>query len=68
MGQDIGASFAKLKMYFCFNYRGVLVEPISGGVMWNRTAYYSKEELDKAIDERHICLGNSISRIKPVDK
>jgi len=61
---DVAKAFSDLKSYFSFTYRGVRLEKIDGGVMYNRTAYYSKEELDKAIDKACVELGNSLNEIK----
>jgi hypothetical protein len=61
---DLESQFAKLKAYFSFSYRGCCIERKAGGYIFNRTIYYSKEELDKAIDSHILALNLSIRRIK----
>jgi len=61
---DVAKAFSDLKSYFSFTYRGVRLEKIDGGVMYNRTAYYSWEELDAAIDLALTHLEQSIHHSK----
>ena len=63
MTDDIGASFGKLISHIFPKYRGVLLERHNGGWRWMGKAYYSKEDLDRAIDERCKLLENSLNKI-----
>jgi hypothetical protein len=60
---DIGASFGKLISHIFPKYRGVLLERYNSGWRWMGKVYYSKEDLDRAIDERCKLLENSLNKI-----
>jgi len=64
MTDDIGASFGKLISHIFPRYRGVLLERHNGGWRWMGKVYYSKEDLDRAIDEAGNSLSNSINNLK----
>jgi hypothetical protein len=58
------------KSYQCFiesvfpRYRGCDVQHSNGGYICCGRFCANKEELDRAINERHKTLGNSLNRIK----
>ena len=61
---DLGKSFEKLKSYAFVKYRGVLIERKPGAYVYAGQDYYSKEELDAAIDLHLLHLEHSVNRLK----
>jgi hypothetical protein len=61
---DYMTSFNKLIAHTFTQYRGILLEHHNGGWRWMGQVYYSKEDLDRAMDERGKMLENSLNKIK----